>query len=97
VAFPSAAPKRKDRKYNIVIFPVVLYGYESWAPRLRAGGGGGGGPTPRRSVKRAPRIILFGPKMEEVTGGWRKLHKEELRNLYLSLNIIRMNKRRDII
>jgi hypothetical protein len=30
---------------------------------------------------RVPRII-FGPKRDEVTGGWRKLHNEELRNLY---------------
>jgi hypothetical protein len=32
----------------------------------------------------------MGPKREEVRGGWRKLHNEELHNLYLSLNIIRM-------
>jgi hypothetical protein len=33
--------------------------------------------------------IIFGPKGEEVAGGWRKLHNEELHNLYTSLNIIR--------
>jgi hypothetical protein len=27
---------------------------------------------------------IFGPKREEVTGGWRKLHNEELHNLYSS-------------
>jgi hypothetical protein len=32
---------------------------------------------------------IFGPKREEVTGGWRRLHKEELRNLYSSPNVIR--------
>jgi hypothetical protein len=37
---------------------------------------------------------IFGPKRDEVTGGWRKLHNEELRNLYSSLNIIRMIKSR---
>jgi hypothetical protein len=31
---------------------------------------------------------IFGPKREEVAGGWRRLHNEELRNLNLSLNII---------
>jgi hypothetical protein len=35
---------------------------------------------------RAQRRI-FGPKRDEVTGGWRKLHNEELHNLYSSPNI----------
>jgi hypothetical protein len=30
---------------------------------------------------------IFGPKMEEVTGGWNKLHNEKLHNLYSSPNI----------
>jgi hypothetical protein len=37
---------------------------------------------------------IFGPKRDEVTGGWRKLHSEELHNLYSSPNIIRMIKPR---
>jgi hypothetical protein len=37
---------------------------------------------------------LFGPKRDEVTGGWRKLHNEELHNLYSSPSIIRMVKSR---
>jgi hypothetical protein len=32
---------------------------------------------------------IFGPKREEVAGGWRRLHNEELHNLYTSLNIIK--------
>jgi hypothetical protein len=35
---------------------------------------------------------IFGPKRDEVRGGWRKLHNEELHNLYSSPNIIRMIK-----
>jgi hypothetical protein len=31
---------------------------------------------------------IFGPKRDEVTGGWRKLHNEEVHNLYSSPNII---------
>jgi hypothetical protein len=37
---------------------------------------------------------IFGPKRDEVTGGWRKLHKEELHNLYSSPSIIRVIKSR---
>jgi hypothetical protein len=36
--------------------------------------------------------IIFGPKRDEVTGGWRKLHNEELHNLYSSPSLIRMMK-----
>jgi hypothetical protein len=36
----------------------------------------------------------FGPKRGEVTGGWRKLHNEELHNLYSSASIIRIIKSR---
>jgi hypothetical protein len=36
----------------------------------------------------------FRPKRDEVTGGWRKLHNEELRTLYSSPSIIRMMKSR---
>jgi hypothetical protein len=35
---------------------------------------------------------IFGPKRDEVTGDWRKLHNEELHYLYSSPNIIRMIK-----
>jgi hypothetical protein len=37
---------------------------------------------------------IFGPKRDEVIGGWRKLHIEELHNLYSSPSIIRMIKSR---
>jgi hypothetical protein len=37
---------------------------------------------------------IFGPKREEVVGGWRRLHNEELHNLYASPNIIRVIKSR---
>jgi hypothetical protein len=35
-------------------------------------------------------LRIFGPKMDEITGGWRKLHNEELRDLYSSPSIIRI-------
>jgi hypothetical protein len=37
---------------------------------------------------------IFGPKRDEETGGWRKLHNEELHNLYTSPSIIRIIKSR---
>jgi hypothetical protein len=37
---------------------------------------------------------IFGQKRDEVTGGWRQLHNEELHDLYSSPNIIRMIKSR---
>jgi hypothetical protein len=37
---------------------------------------------------------IFGLKRDEVTAGWRKLHNQELRNLYSSPSIIRMVKSR---
>jgi hypothetical protein len=42
------------------------------------------------------RIVrrIFRLKRDEVTGGWRKLHNEELHNFYSPLSIIRMNKAR---
>jgi hypothetical protein len=37
---------------------------------------------------------VFGPKKDEVTGGWRKLHNEELCDFYTSPSIIRIKPRR---
>jgi hypothetical protein len=37
---------------------------------------------------------IFGPKRDEVTGGWRKLLNEELHGLYSSLSIVRVIKAR---
>jgi len=37
---------------------------------------------------------IFGPKREEVVGGWRRLHNQELHNLYASPNIVRVIKSR---
>jgi hypothetical protein len=39
---------------------------------------------------------ILGPKRDEVTGGWRELHNEELRDLYSSPSIIRMIKSRRV-
>jgi hypothetical protein len=39
---------------------------------------------------------VFGPKIEEVVGGWRRLHIEKLQYLYDSKNITRMIKSRNV-
>jgi hypothetical protein len=49
----------------------------------------------QRVVNRVLRRI-FGPKRDEVTGEWRKLHSGELRNLYSSPDIIRQIKSRRV-
>jgi hypothetical protein len=40
---------------------------------------------------------IFGPDRDEVTGGWRKLHNEELHDLYPSPSIIRIIKRLEFL
>jgi hypothetical protein len=64
-----------------------MYACETWSPILRK--------LLRFKVfeKRVLRRI-FGPKREEVAGGWRKLSNEKLHNLYGSQNIIRVIKSR---
>jgi hypothetical protein len=65
--------------------PVVLYGCETWSLTLR---------EERRLRVFEDRVLrgTFGPKRDEVTGDWRKLHNEELSNLYCSPNIVRVIK-----
>jgi hypothetical protein len=67
--------------YRNIILPVVLYGRETWPVTLREECG------LRVFEKRVLRRI-FGVKTDEVTGEWRKLHNEELNDLYCSLNIL---------
>jgi hypothetical protein len=51
------------------------------------------GHTPSLFENRVLKKV-FGPKKEEVAGGWRKIHHEKLRNLYTSPNGIRVIKLR---
>jgi hypothetical protein len=66
---------------------VVLYGCETWSLTLR---------EEHRLRVFENRVLrrIFGLKRDEVMGDWRKLHNEELHNLYSSPNIIRMIKSR---
>jgi hypothetical protein len=64
---------------------VVLYGCETWSLTLRE----------EHRLRVFENMVLrriFGPKRDVVTGEWRKLHNEELRDLYSSPSIIRIIK-----
>jgi hypothetical protein len=75
----------KVRIYKTIILPVVLYGRETSSLTLRE--------NMRVFENRVLRRI-FEPKKNEVIGDLRKLHEEELHNLYSSTNIIRKIKSR---
>jgi hypothetical protein len=75
----------KIKRYKTIVLGIVSYGCETWSLTLRED------HRSRVFDNRALRRI-FGPKMEDVAGGWRRLHNEELRNLYASSNIMRVIK-----
>ena len=72
-----------------IILPVVCYGYETWSLKLREEGR-------LRVFENMVLKRIFGPKRDELTGEWRKLHDEELNDLYSSPNIFRVIKSRRI-
>jgi hypothetical protein len=74
-------------KFKSIILPVVLYGCETWSLTLME-------EHRLRVFENGVLRRIFAPKRDEVTGEWRKLHNEELHNLYSSPNIIRMIKSR---
>jgi hypothetical protein len=71
----------------LFILPVVLYRCDTWSLTLR---------EEHRLRVFENRVLrrIFGSKRDEVMGEWRKLHSEELRNLYSSPDIIRKIKSR---
>jgi hypothetical protein len=79
----------KVKIYKTIILPIVLYGCETWTLALRE-------EHRLRVFENSILREMFGPKMDEVTGEWRKLHSEELHNLYSSPDIIRQVKSRRV-
>jgi hypothetical protein len=77
----------KIKIYRTIILPVVLYGCETWSLTLR---------EEHRLKVFENRVLrrIFGPKRDEVTGVWRRLHNEKLNDLYSSPSIIRVIKSR---
>jgi len=81
----SLSKNLKIKIYRAIISPVVLYGCETWSMTLME--------------ERGPRVFenrvlgrIVGPKRDEVTGEWRKLHIDELNDQYCSPNIVRVKK-----
>jgi len=70
-----------------ILLPIVLYGCETWSLTLRQ----------ERKLGVFENMVLrriFGSRNDEVTGEWRRLHNEELNDLYSSSNIVRVIKPR---
>jgi len=85
---PVCYPKSKKIKiYRTIILPVALYGCETWSLTLR---------EERRLRVFENRVFrrVFGPKRDEDTEEWRKLHNEGLSDLYSLPNIVRVVKSR---
>jgi hypothetical protein len=77
----------KIKIYKTIISPVVLYGCDTLSLMLRE----------EHRLKVFENTVLrriFGPKRDEVTGGWRKVHNEELHGLYYTSGIVRVIKAR---
>jgi len=77
----------KIKIYRTIISPVVLYGCGTWSLTLREERG-------LRVFENRVLRRIFGPKKDEVTGEWRKLHNEELSDLHSIPNIVRVVKSR---
>jgi hypothetical protein len=77
----------KIKIYKTIILPMGLYGCETWSLTIR---------KEHRLRVFENRVLrrIFGPKRDEMTGGWINMHNEELRGLYSSLSIVRVIKAR---
>jgi hypothetical protein len=73
--------------YRTIILPIVLYGCETWSLTFRD----------ERKLRVFENNVLrriFGPRRDGVTGEWRRLHNEELNDLYFSPSVVRVIKSR---
>jgi hypothetical protein len=77
----------KDKIYRTIALPVILHECETWSLTLRK-------ECRLRFFENRVLRRIFGPKKDEVTREWRRLHNKELYALYSSPNIIRVIKSR---
>jgi len=75
----------KIKRYRTVILPVVVYGCEPWSITFRE-------EYNLRVFENRVQRRIFGSKRDEVTGEWRKLHNDELHDVYSLPNILRVIK-----
>jgi hypothetical protein len=80
-SFSSLSENININIYRNIILPIVLLGYENWSLTLREG-------CRLRVFENRVLRRIFWPMWDEVTGKWRKLHNEELNDVYSSPNII---------
>ena len=83
LSFSLLSGNTKIKIYRTIILPVLLYGCENWSLTLRE-------ECRLRVFENRVLRRIFGPKRNEVTGEWRKLHNEELNDLYCSPNNIQV-------
>ena len=81
--------KLKLKIYRTVILPVILYCCKSWSTTLAD-------EHKLRVFENRVLGKIYGPKRDEMTGEWRRLHNEELHGLYDSPDVIRIMKSRRI-
>jgi hypothetical protein len=81
LSFRLLSKNTKIKIYRTTVLPLVMYGCGTWSLTLRE----------ERRLRVFEKMVLrriFGPKRDEVTGEWIKLHNEELNDLYFPPIII---------
>jgi len=75
----------KIKIHRTIILPIILYGCETWLLTLKE----------ERKLRVFENMVLrriFGPRRNKLTGEWRRLHNEDLNDLYSSPNIVQVIK-----